>query len=361
MSKSEIKSALKALGGGKLTRGTITEKFENAFAAYIGQKFAVATNSGTSALHLAVRAAGWKKGDEVITSPFSYIASANCLIYEGVIPRFVDINPQTLTIDVDLIEKKITKRTKGILIVDIFGLPVGERAKLVRLKKKYNLIIVEDACEAVGNSGPDFEICKASDITVFGFHENKQMTTGGEGGMVVTNTPQLAAYCRSMRDQGRFDGKDWIDKVVLGYNYRMTEMQAAIGIEKLKTISKVLSVREKIANEYYANLIKHPGILCPQDLTSSRRSWFAYFIVLKDEQSRQLLKEHLRMKGIQTAAHYFVPLYQFPHLRKFRSKCPVADMRGGQILVLPLYENLSVAAIKKISRIINVYMKSISI
>ena len=343
MTSSEVKSVARfLLQSQKFTRGPRVKEFEKMFEDYFGSGTAIATNSGTTALHLAFRALGLKKGDEVITTPFSYIASVNCLAYEGVIPRFVDINPRTLNIDIEQIESAITKNTKAILIVDVFGLPVGDRKKLTHLKRKYKLRIIEDACEAIGKKSALFPIGNDADIIVFGFHENKQLTTGGEGGMLVCQNKKVALYAKAMRDQGRSAKKDWISHVVLGFNYRMTEMQAVIGIEKLRSISAILSIRSKIAQKYHRQLSDISGdIALPQDLTESERSWFCYFVVCRDSLQRSELAEYLLKRGIQTASHYFIPLYLFPMYKKYAGNFPVTELLSKQVLVLPLYEKMS--------------------
>lgn len=334
----------------KLSRGEISRLFERKFAEYVNFKYAVCVNSGTSALHLAVRALRLKRGDEVITTAFSYIASVNCLTYEGVIPVFVDIDPHTLNIDIQKIETKITSKTKAILIVDIFGLPVGDRRKIKKIKLKYNLKIIEDACEAVGRPTQKFCVGQHADIVVYGFHENKQMTTGGEGGMVVTNNKGIYNSVYSMANQGFSKGKNWVTKVQLGYNYRMTEIQALLGIEQLKNIDRVLKKRKEISESYYSFLPKN---ICPQSIVSSERSWFYYFIFCSNSNERRKLSAYLLSKGISVATHYFVPLYKFPEYKKFKDTLPYCEEAGRKILTLPMYDSLTQDKIEYITKCIN--------
>ena len=337
----------------KLTRGEFTKIFEEKFSKYVGAKYAVAANSGTSALHLAVMSLGLKKGDEVITTPFSYIASVNCLKYEGIDPCFVDIDLDTFNIDVNKIESSISSKTKAILIVDLLGLPVSSREKLKEIKDKYNIFIIEDACESIGRPSDSFPVGKFADVVVYSFHENKPMTTLGEGGMVVTNNIKIADLARSICNQGRSNKKDWINNVILGYNYRMTEIQALIGIEKIRTLDSVLKKRKLIAKYYYNHLGGNGSFLCPQDLISRERSWFYYFIILKDSNERAKIALYLKKRGIDVAIHYFVPIYKFPLYKNFEKDFPNTEKRSNQILAIPTYEDLSIKDIKYISSCIN--------
>ncbi len=336
----------------KLSRGEKVSQFENKFAKYVKTKYAIATNSGTSALHLAVRSLNLKQGDEVITTPFTYIASVNCLKYENVSPVFVDIDPNTLNINVDLIESKITENTKAILIVNIFGLPVNNREVIKNLKEKYNLWIIEDSCESIGSPSLEFPVGYFSDISVYGFHENKQLTTGGEGGMLVTNNKKIADTVLSMSNQGRSNKKNWVDKVILGYNYRMTEMQAVIGISQLKNINKVLKIRENIAKKYYLSL---PKDKCPQSKVTQKRSWFFFFMFCSNTKDRDKLYNYLMSKNISVAKHYFVPIYKFPMYRNLKDTFMHCENMSTRILVLPTYVDLKEKEIKFISTCINKY------
>lgn len=255
VSNREIGAVLRVLKSKKLSRGQEVENFEREFAIYTNKKYAIAVNSGTSGLHLLVRAMGWKNGDEVITTPFSYIASSNALLFENVKPVFVDIDINTLNIDPKKIEEKINNKTIGMLLVDILGLPVDED-KLLKIKNKYKLQVIEDSCEALGRPDDDFTVGNLADATVYGFHENKQLTTAGEGGMIVTDNVEITQKCMAMRDQGRSLKKDWINNVILGFNFRMTEIQSAFGREQLKNIGKASKVFEIIS-------VFRQSFLCP--------------------------------------------------------------------------------------------------
>lgn len=357
ISKKEIKAVMRVLKSGKLSRGKEINEFEKEFAIYTKQKYAVAVNSGTSGLHLAVKSMGWKTNDEIITTPFSYIASSNVLLFEEIKPIFVDIDPLTLNIDVSRIEEKITLKTKGILLVHVFGLPV-DLNKINELKRKYRLQIIEDACEAVGRPSNVFNITKLGDISVFGFHENKQLTTGGEGGIIVTNNKSLAQKCRSMRDQGRSSKKNWINNVTLGFNFRMTEMQAAFGRAQLKTINKILKRRNEIAQKYSLLLKKIDQIITPDSLSKNKRSWFVYFILFKKISDRNLVHKFLHKEGICSSTNYFSPIYKFPMYVNFRrEKYQNTEYISKRILALPTYCQITEKQIEhivaKIKEILN--------
>ena len=351
ISDKEVNAMSRVLKSQKLSKGNETVLFEKEFANYVGKKYAIALNSGTSGLHVLVRVLGWEKGDEIITTPFSYIASANSLLFENITPVFVDIDPNTLNIDVDKIEEKITSKTKGILLVHILGLPVNY-SKIKKIKDKYKLEIIEDACEAIGKPSHNFIVTKLGKATVYGFHENKQLTSAGEGGMIVTNDPMISQKCRSMRDQGRSVKKDWINNVTLGFNFRMTEIQAAFGREQLKIINRMLNKRAEIAKEY-SDLFKDvKGIITPQQMTKSKRSWFVYFIILENNKIRNKIHKTLLEKGIISSTNYFPPIYNFPMYANFKKNCVVTEDISKKLLVLPMFYEMNKKEIKRVSDII---------
>ncbi len=353
----ETRAVSRVLKYGKLSRGKETEKFECEFSAYTKQKYAIAVNSGTSGLHLAVRALGWKKGDEIITTPFSYIATANAVLLEGARPVFVDIDPLTLNIDVSKIEKKINGKTRGILLAHIFGLPVYTNA-IKKLKEKYRLQIIEDACEAIGQPDNTFRVTELGDISVYGFHENKQLTTGGEGGMITTNNPLLAQKCYSLRDQGRSTKKRWINNVILGFNFRITEMQAAFGRAQLKSLDQMLKKRNQIAQKYTSCLKGIADIITPNNLNHCKRSWFIYFVLFSKSSLRDLVHKTLARSGVSSSINYFHPIYKFPMYKYCRAKdYKNTEDVSKRILALPIYYQMTDTQVKyitgKIKRILN--------
>lgn len=346
----EMKAVARVLNSQKLSRSSETDAFEKEFAAYIGKKYAITVNSGTSALHTLVRALGWKAGDEVITSPFSYIATANALLYEGVTPVFADIDTQTLNIDPKQIEAKITSKTKGILVAHIFGLPANMDA-LKKIAAAHELLIIEDACEAIGRPEADFPIAQIGTAAVYSFHENKQLTSGGEGGMIVTDDRILGEKCRSMRDQGRSIDKEWIKKVILGFNFRMTEMQAAYGRVQLAILDKMLVQREILAVRYSMVLKDVPGVSLPFD-ENKKRSWFLYFILLEDVKTREKVRAALADKGIASSVTYFPPIYDFPMYASSPKDCPHTEDISRRLLALPMFYELKEEEVDRIAAII---------
>ncbi len=348
--KREINAVLRVLKSKKLAKGRETEKFEKEFAKYVGRKYAIAVNSGTSGLHVLVRVMNWGQSDNVITTPFSYIASSNALLFEKVKPIFVDIDINTLNIDPKKIESKINKNTKGMLLVDILGLPL-EQEELLKIKNKYKLQVIEDACEAICGLKNNNEL---ADATVYGFHENKQLTSGGEGGMIVTDDFEIAEKCKAMRDQGRSLKKDWINNVTLGFNFRMTEMQAAFGREQLKNMDKILKKREVLARKYSTELKNNKNIITPYD---KKRSWFLYFIRLNDSEARNKVFEALLSKGVISSKNYFPPIYNYPMYSDHEKNCTNTNTVSETLLALPMYYEMTNTDVKYIANIINKTLK----
>lgn len=340
-----------------LALGPKLKEFEEKFASYIGTKYAIAVNSGTAGLHLLVRALGIKRGDEVITTPFSFIASANCILYEGAKPVFVDIEPNTLNIDPNKIERAITKRTKAMLIVDIFGHP-ADWDKILKIAKKYKLKVIEDACEALGAEYKGKKCGTFGEAAVFAFYPNKQMTTG-EGGMIVTNNKKIAELCQSMRNQGReIKNNHWLEHVRLGYNYRMNEIEAALGIVQLSRIKEILKKRERVAQIYNHYLSKIPDIQIPYVSPRAKISWFVYVIRLADKYSRRdrdIILKKLEKAGIQSS-NYFPSIHLQPFYRNLfgykRGDFPIAESVSDRSIALPFYNHLTEKEIRYIVKIL---------
>ena len=335
----------------QLSRGPWVEQFEYEFAAYVGKKYAIAVNSGTSGLHLCVKAAGWQENDEVITTPYSFIASTNCLLYENITPIFCDVDPITFNIPYSNIIPKITAKTRGVLIVDILGLSAVSK-DISTFCKGHKFCLLEDACEAVGKTSTKFPVSKFSDMAVYGFCPNKQMTTG-EGGMVVTDDANLAQYIRSLRNQGYSTASNWLDHVIMGYNYRMSDIQAALGIAQLKKLDFILEQRSEIAAKYNKLLENIPGItlLKKQNL---KRSYFNYTILIEEPQKRQNIMNKLKEQRIGFNSG-FVPLHYFPHIKKLgyqKGDFPVTEKIAEQTLSLPFFVNITNQQIKTVCNLI---------
>ena len=340
---------MEVLNSGVLALGPKTEGFEQAIAKYTGTKFGCAVTNGTCGLHLCVKAVGWKAGDEVITSPFSFISSSNCLLFEGVKPVFVDIDPVTFNMDADKIEAAITKKTKGILVVHIFG-QSADMTKIMQLAKKYKLKVVEDACESLGSSYKGQPTGTMGDAGVFAFYPNKQMTTG-EGGMVVTNSTKIYDQCKSLRNQGRNAQGDWLTHIQLGYNYRLDEMSASLGITQLKKLDWMISEKQKIAAWYGKYLGENKNILLPQTAPERTHSWFVYVIRVTNGKRNDLL-QHLSEQKIQTKP-YLPVIHLQPFMKKMfgykKKSFPIAEKISSETLALPFYIGLTEQDIKHIS------------
>ncbi len=346
ISEAEKQAVLDVLAGGRLALGPKLPEFEQKLAAVAGTKYAVALNSGTSALHLIVKALGIKAGDEVITTPFSFVASANCILYEGATPVFADIDPVTLNIDVTKIEEKITPETKAILAVDVFSRP-ADWEQLQQIAKKHKLLLIEDSAEALASTYQGKPCGSFGDAGVFAFYPNKQITTG-EGGAVVTNNKEIADFCRSAANQGRKieDGK-WLEHVRLGYNYRISEMNCALGIAQLSRLSELLAKKAAVANRYQQLLKDVPGITLPADCANGTMSWFVYVILLPKilaGQKRDQIIKQMGERGI-ACSNYFYPIHLQPFYKEqFGYKegdFPVAEDVGSRALALPFFNNLT--------------------
>lgn len=350
---NEVKAVLKVLKSGKLSRSKKTRNFEKNFAKYVNKKYAIAVNSGTSGLHLAVKALGLKEGDEVITTPFSFIASSNVLLYERIKPIFADIDQDTFNLDPKEVIKKINSKTKAILIVHIFGYPCYPE-EYKKISKKYNLPIIEDACEALGRPETNFQVNTIGDLTVYGFYENKQLTSGGEGGIIVTNNKKLAEFCFSARDQGRSNEKNWLEHVIVGYNYRMTELQAAFGNAQLQKLDNLLNQRTKLAKQYSLLLKGVPDIKLPYEDKNTKRSWFTYFLTFSN--SKLCLEIRTELKKNKIAFHrYFPEIHLFPAYRSLGYKAgdfPICEKISNATIALPFYIGLQEKSIEHISKII---------
>ena len=325
-----------------LSMGPVVAAFENKIAEYVGVRQAVAINSGTSGLHLAVRALGLGEGDEAITTPFSFVASANCLLFERVQPVFVDIDPLTLNIDPELVKVKITSRTRCILPVHVFGHP-AEMDELTNLARQNGLFIIEDACEALGAKYHGKQAGSMGDMALFAFYPNKQLTTG-EGGVILTDSDQLAGLCRSMRNQGRDAGDEWYEHSRLGYNYRMDEMSAALGCAQLSRVTEILAKRQAVAKMYNERLSGLDGVTVPYVAPGVEMSWFVYVIRFDPAINRDLVMKEIAGRGIGCRA-YFQPIHLQPFYRRSfgfgPGDFPVTEAVAATTLALPFHNHLT--------------------
>ena len=338
-----------------LSLGPKLPEFESAFADYVGARFATATSSGTAALHLAVKALGIGRGDEVITTPFSFVASANCVLFEDAVPVFVDIEETTFNLDVALIERQITPRTKAILPVHVFGRPANIDA-ILDIAQRHGLRVIEDACEAVGARWRGQRVGSLGDVGVFAFYPNKQMTTG-EGGMLVTNDQALDQLFKSLRNQGRGEASAWLQHERLGFNYRLSDINCALGLAQLGRIAEILRQRRGVAEEYRRYLADIEELELPlYDVADGEISWFVYVVRLKGfaRAERDEVLRRLKSEGI-ACNNYFSPLHLQPHLRRLgyqEGDFPITEAIAASTVALPFYNNLQTEQIRRVSDVL---------
>ena len=344
ISEEDIQAVTEVLRTSKLSMGPKLEEFEDALAKYVGASNAIAVNSGTSGLHLCVRALGIGEGDEVIVPSFAFIAVANVIRYEKAIPVFVDIEPETLNLDPSRIEAAITRRTRAIIVVHTFGWP-ADLAVILDIARRHHLHLIEDACEAIGAEYDGQKVGVFGDAGVFAFYPNKQITTG-EGGVVVTQNPEIAVLVRKLRNQGRGDTEDWFQHSELGYNYRISDINCALGIGQLKRIQIILDRRDAIAREYERRLNSHPHLKLPLLAMPNRSSsWFAYAIRLGkrfNQIHRDWIAKEMTLRGIG-CGRYFAPIHLQPIYRCAgmpRRDLPVTESNAERSLALPFFNRI---------------------
>jgi dTDP-4-amino-4,6-dideoxygalactose transaminase len=343
--EAEIAAVTAVLRTPRLSLGQQLEKFESELAGYLGSAHCVAVSSGTAALHLALLVAGIGAGDEVLVPSFAFIALANAVRYVGALPVFVDIDERTLNIAPAAVEAAITPRTRAIIVVHTFGVPAAMH-ELLGVGRRHNLRIIEDACEALGSEYDGRKLGSFGDAGVFGFYPNKQMTTG-EGGALVTNDAAMAARARSLRNQGRDDSGDWFEHQEIGYNYRISEMNCALGRVQLSRIDELLAKREAVARMYFQRLSVATNLELPvMQLAGRKISWFVYVVRLpKDSESgaRDAVAKFLVARRIG-CGRYFAPIHRQPAYRDEPHRCmdlPLTESVATRTLALPFSSGLS--------------------
>jgi perosamine synthetase len=338
----EEEYVLAALRSGILGLGPYARNFEKEFAAFCDCEHAVSVSSGTAGLHLLVRAAGIGEGDEVITAPISFVASANCMLYERATPVFADVDPETYVLDPAAVEAAITPRTRGILPVHVFGYPCDMDA-LGAIAERHGLAIIEDACEAVGSEYRGRKIGSTGSPAVFAFYPNKQMTTG-EGGMVTTDDAALAAHLRSLANQGRSDSGDWLEHDKLGFNYRMDELSAAVGLAQTERLEEILHARAAVAARYDALLGPIDGVTIPAPVADGDvRSWFVYVVRLDAALDRDAMMAALQARGV-ACKPYLPAVHLQPFYRSLGHRpgeFPIAEAVARSTLALPFHTRLA--------------------
>jgi perosamine synthetase len=352
ITEAEIEAVVKVLRTPQLSLGPKLEAFERASADYAGAKHAVAVNSGTSGLHLCFRCLGIGEGDEVIVPSFTFIAAANVIRMERATPIFVDIDPATLNLDPRKVESAITPRTRAILVVHTFGRP-ADMTSLLDIAKRHRIRVIEDACEAIGAEDRGRKVGAIGDAGVFAFYPNKQITTG-EGGMIVTNDAALAAMACSLRNQGRGNPGAWLEHSLVGYNYRLSEMQCALGLEQLRRIESILARRAEVAATYDQQLRGNPDLTLPElHVPDGRISWFVYVVRLGDRLQRyhrDAIVASLREQGIG-CGRYFAPIHLQPayqDLPKPKALLAVTEHVGARSIALPFFNRISPVEVREV-------------
>ena len=371
--EEDIKAVIEVLHFDWITQGPKVSEFEEEFAKYVGAKYAVAVNSGTAALHAACFAAKIEKGDEVITTTITFVASANCVLYQGGTPLFADIKEDTLNINPEEIRKKITKKTKALIPVDFMGLPV-DLEEIQKIADENNLIIIEDASHALGATYKNKKIGSISDMTTFSFHPVKHITTG-EGGMITTNNKEFYERLKLFRTHGitkdkdkllNYDGSWYYEMQELGYNYRLTDFQCALGTTQLKKIDKNVQRRIEIVRKYNEEFKDIEEIKIPySDSKISTSAWHLYITQLNLEKlkvGRREIFEALKEENIGVNVHY-IPVHLQPYYQKrfgyYKGDFPKAENYYSRVITLPIFPKMTEKdindVVKAVKKVINYY------
>jgi len=345
ITEREIEAVCAVLRSPNLSLGPKLGQFEQAFADYVGMKRAVAVNSGTSGLFLCMLALGIAPGDEVITTPFTFAASATSIMMAGARPVFVDIDPISLNIDSSKIESCISEKTKAILPVEVFANPAGFDC-ICEIARKHNLPVIEDSCEALGSALKGKMAGTFGTMSVFGFYPNKQITTG-EGGMILTDDDALADMCVSLRNQGRGKDAGWLAHERLGYNYRLSDINCALGIVQLSRIDEIKAKRRQVAEWYSQMLADDDRLIVPAEPAECDMSWFVFVVRLAEgftiEQRDRILRQ-MQSENIQVS-NYFAPVHLMPFIAgKFGHKpgdFPIAESVSARAIALPFHNHLT--------------------
>jgi len=358
--EADIRAVVEVLRSDWLTTGPKVGEFEEAFAARVGAAQAVSFTSGTAALHAAAFAAGLKQGDEAVTTPMTFAATANCVLYQGATPVFSDVSADTLNLDPEQVAKHISSKTRAILPVDYAGHP-ADLAPILEIARRNRLIVIEDACHALGAEYGGKRVGSIADMTVFSFHPVKHITTG-EGGMVVTGNAQLAETLRRFRNHGissdarqrQSEGQWYYEMVLLGFNYRLPDFACALGLEQLKRLDANLARRREIAARYTARFSQIPGVIPPKLRQGENPAWHLYPIQLELEKltaNRAQIFRALRAENIGVNVHY-IPVHLHPYYRdRFGYKggeYPVAEHAYERLISLPMFHAMSDQDVKDV-------------
>ncbi|MCX6671893.1 MAG: DegT/DnrJ/EryC1/StrS family aminotransferase [Euryarchaeota archaeon] len=344
--EEEKTAVMNVLNSGMLASGPRTEEFEKKFAEYVGTKHAIATTSGTTALHLGLLALGITKGDEVILPAFSFIATANVVLFCDAIPVFCDVDQKTFNIDPEKIEKRITKKTKAIMPVHLYG-QAADMKRIREIAEEHDLHVIGDACQAHGAAYDGKMVGSFGDVECFSFYPTKNMTTG-EGGMVTTDNDEFAELMMSLRNHGREKTKWGYEHGRLGYNYRMTDIGAAIGIEQLKKLPNNIEMRQKNAAYFDSHL---NTVEIPYVLPKAKHAYHQYTVKSKNRDS---LTQNLKKNEIGFGIYYPQPLHSYKHLKKYAHKdLKISEKLGSEVVSLPVHPSLSSQDLEKIVMVVN--------
>lgn len=371
--EDDINSVVKVLKGDYLTTGPIVSEFENSVAKYVGTKYAVAVSNGTAALHMACYAAGISEGDEVLVPAITFAASSNCVLYCGGKPVFIDIDPKSYNIDINKIKEKITNKTKAIIPVDFAGQSV-DMDSILKIAEEYNLIVIEDAAHALGSEYKNEKVGSKAHMTEFSFHPVKPITTG-EGGVVVTNSKELYEKMILFRSHGitrnselmtENQGPWYYEQIDLGYNYRLTDIQSALGLSQIKKLDDFILKRREIVNKYNEAFKELKEIGTPFENEYSKSGYHIYVLLLNLDKlkcGRKEIFEALQAENIGVNVHY-LPVYLHPYYKKLgykKGECPVAEDIYNRMITIPLFPSMNdkdikdvIAAVKKV---LNYYRK----
>lgn len=338
ITEAEEKAVVEVLRSKRLALGPKIKEFEQQFADYTGRKHAIATSSGTAGLHLAMLACGIGPGDEVMVPSYTFVASVNCILYVGATPVFVDVDPDHYCVSLEDMQKKWTNKTKAVVAVDVFGHPAPLH-ELEKFCKEKNMFLIDDSCEGIGAEIAGKRVGAYGDIASFAFYPNKQITTG-EGGMLVMDDDELARKCRMYLNQGRDSMSQWLEHPVLGYNYRMSDVSAAIGVEQMKRVDSILQKRENVANYYCELLSDNPHVQVQKIHKEAKMSWFVFVITLTGEHQRDEVIQQMQDENIPARA-YFTPIHTQPYLKNYPTRgedhLPVTMDIGNRTIALPFY------------------------
>lgn len=352
--QAEIDAVVAVLKTPSLSIGPKVPEFEAAFAEKCGLKYGVAVCSGTAALHLCMEAIGVGSGDEVISTPFTFVASTNCAMFCGGKPVLVDIDPKTWNIDPARIEAAITPRTRAIVPVDVFGLP-ADMDPIMATARKHSLRVVEDSCEALGARYHGRPAGSLGDVGVFGLYPNKQITTG-EGGVIVTNDEEIVRIARSLRNQGRGEGAGWLTHERLGYNFRLSDINCAIGVVQLQRADEICGLRSRVARMYLERLQGDERLTTQHIPGGYEISWFVFVVRLADrytQHDRDRILTALKSQGIG-CSNYFTPVHLQPYMMKqFGYKSgdfPICEALSARTIALPFHPRLTEAEVDKVCK-----------